>query len=69
VSRVHSVVVSTAKVDASIMVGIASVEVIESVDAKVETGIVGVAPSFSSVVVSIADLMHLLWFYCVRQSD
>ena len=36
------------------MVVIASVEVIESVDANVETGIVGVAPSFASVVVGTA---------------
>ena len=34
---------------------IASVEVIESVDANVETGIVGVVPSFASVVVSTAE--------------
>ncbi len=37
------------------MVVFASVEVIESVDANVETGIVGVVPSFASVVVSIAE--------------
>ena len=37
------------------MVVIAAVAVIESVDANVETGIVGVVPSFASVVVSIAE--------------
>jgi hypothetical protein len=37
------------------VVAFASVEVIESVEANVETGIVGVVPTFSSVVVSIAE--------------
>jgi hypothetical protein len=50
-----SVVVSPAEFDASLVVVIASVEVIESVDANVETGIVGVVPSFASVVVSQAE--------------
>ncbi len=37
------------------MVVIASVEVIESFEANVEKAIVGVVPSFASVVVSIAE--------------
>ena len=37
------------------MVSIASVEVIESVDADVETGIVGVVPSFASVSVGTVE--------------
>ena len=37
------------------MVVIASVEVIESVDANVETGIVGVVPSLASVLFNTAE--------------
>ncbi len=46
---------ASAEVDASLEFGSASVEVIESVDAHVETGKVGVVTSFASVVVSIAE--------------
>ena len=42
------------------MVVIASVEVIESVDANVGTGKVGVVPSFASVVVSTAEFVASL---------
>ncbi len=45
----------TAEVDASLMVVISSVEVIESFETNVETAIVGVVPSFASVVVSTAE--------------
>jgi hypothetical protein len=38
------------------VVGIASVEVLESVETNVKTEIVGVVPSFASVVVSIAEV-------------
>jgi hypothetical protein len=55
VPSVDSVVVSSAEVDASLVFGKASVEVIVPVDAYVETGIVGVVTSFASVVVSIAE--------------
>ena len=47
--------VSTAEVDASLVVGIASVEVMESVVANVETGLVSVVPSFASSVDSKAE--------------
>ena len=45
----------TAEVSASIVFGIASVEVIESVDANAVTGIVGAVPSFALVVVGTAE--------------
>ena len=47
--------VSIAEFDASLVVVIASVEVIESFEANVETALVGVVPSFASVDVSIAE--------------
>ncbi len=46
---------SIAEFDASLVVVIASVEVIESFEANVETAIVGVVPSFASDVVSTAE--------------
>ena len=45
----------TAEVDASLMVVISSVEVIESFEANVVTAIVVNVPSFASVVVIIAE--------------
>jgi hypothetical protein len=54
--RVDSVVVSTAVVDASLVDFIASVEMIESVDANVKEGIIDDVPSFASVVVSTAEV-------------
>jgi hypothetical protein len=49
-------VVSTVEFDACLVVVIASVEVIESVDANVETGKVGVTPSFALVNVGTAEV-------------
>jgi hypothetical protein len=57
---VDTVVVSTAEVDASLEVVIASVEGIESVDANVVTGIVRAIASFASDVVSTAEFDALL---------
>ncbi len=55
VTSVDTVDVITAEFDASLVVVIASVEVIESFKSNVETAIVGVITSFASDVVSIAE--------------
>jgi hypothetical protein len=56
VSRVDSVVVRKAEVDASLVVVIASVEVFESLISNVARGVVVVVPLFASVVVSTAEV-------------
>ena len=56
VKKVDTVVISTAEVDASLEVVIASVLGIISVDANVLTGIVGVITSFALDVVSTAEV-------------